>query len=985
MKTDVKSKLSASLIVLVMAISALAVLPGSFAGADAGTNTIFVPVVSGGTPVTTGVTVTLTNVHSGEVITAPYSSTYGVYMATGAPSGFYRVDVVADGYYDEFAAEEFRFDGLSTYTVDSVILTEFAPMIYTWNVTVRDVTTNQKIVGADVMFYDPVMDEVVASGETDSNGVASIAICSSPVLGDLDLVVKADTYRYYIEPVAVTGDNLTGDPVLLTKSVRVTGFVADYDSPASNVVAYLLSHDSGLPWIQRLQRSAMGGSFFAFDTIAGDYTLCVDADGVTSYIENITVASSAIYYSLEIGDELANQTQRTEAVSLVYGADFNSFDLSVATVWSYDDAHPGLEFADMGSLRLQIDLAMGNADGVVSTAEAAAFSAKVQGFGAQHVTSSRLLTVNDTIYESATILSPFSLTGVAGAIDSATGVSYSYGCDYTAVDSIDVGADDYTSLGYVNYDTDSVSYDYSIALPDGYELVSNATTDHVNVTEYLVVQITADEYIGGPEAISMMFEASEAPIAGAGIVDTKYTYAVLEDKNITKYYVRAGFEFNFTAADSSDPNGNPLTFTWLFDDGNTTTTGDVLAAWNYTDAHELYVVNLTIEDVGGLVNWTELNVTVDGRDPTGVITVKNFTVEDDAFRVDEGEYITVNATSSFDDAVAAGDELGLIDYVEFEYGDGNSSGQVDWQDDEQNVTFSYENAGTYTLYLNVTDVVGHVSSTTMTVTVNDTTGPTASFKVLNETWGTSLIENTTLYFNASATVDNVDELEDMMFSWYFDDDQGDDSWLNGTGLYNVTHVFEATGTFTVKLNVTDLSNNSGTYTKNVVVASSARPDVRIDAITFDPETLEEGAAGTITVNLTNRGSAVATGVTITFYIENDDGTETLIGSTTTLWNGTSQVTSIGIGGTAQVKFSWTPDAKGAYTIKVNVTSTDQLTTHDLNGDVDVNEAGWKKIALWGGVAAVIVLVPLLLYLRGRWSRREKKGPRREKREDKGEE
>jgi hypothetical protein len=126
-------------------------------------------------------------------------------------------------------------------------------------------------------------------------------------------------------------------------------------------------------------------------------------------------------------------------------------------------------------------------------------------------------------------------------------------------------------------------------------------------------------------------------------------------------------------------------------------------------------------------------------------------------------------------------------------------------------------------------------------------------------------------------------------------------------------------------------------------------------------------------------------VTNTVYIENDDGTETLIGSTTTMWNGTSQVTSIGIGGTAQVKFSWTPDAKGSFTIKVNVTSTDQLTTHDLNGDVEVKEAAWKQIALWGGVAAVIVLVPLLLYLRGRWSKREKKGPRREKREEKDEE
>ncbi len=984
MKTDVKSKLSASLIVLVMAISALAILPGSFAGADAGTNTIFVPVVSGGTPVTTGVTVTLTDVHTGEVITAPYSSTYGVYMATAAPSGYYRVDVVADGYYDEFAADEFRFDGLSTYTVDSVILTEFAPMIYTWNVTVRDVTTNQKIVGADVMFYDPVMDEAVASGKTDSTGVASIAICSSPVLGDLDLVVKADTYRYHLEPVEITGDNLTGDPILLTKSVRVTGFVADYDSPASNVVAYLLNHDAGLTWIERLQKSAMGGSFFAFDTVAGDYTLCVDADGVSSYMENITVSSTSLYYSLEVGDELVNQTQRTEAVSIVYGSDFNSFDLSAATVWSYDDAYPGLEFADMGSLRMQVDLALGDADGAVSVSEALAFRAKVLGFGAQYVTSSRLLTVNDTIYESSLTLSPFSLT-LSGALDSTVGVAYSYTCHYTAVDAVDVGADDYTSMAYINYDTAAVSYDYSVALPDSYELVSNATTAHVNVTEYLVVHITADEYTGGPEAISMTFEASETPIAGAGIVDTEYTYAVLEDQNITKYYVRAGFEFNFTAADSSDPNGNPMTYTWLFDDGNTTTTGDVLAAYNFTDAYELYVVNLTVEDVGGLVNWTELNVTVDGMDPTGTITVYNLTVEDEAFRVDEGESIKVNATSSFDDAVTAGDELGLIDYVTFDYGDGNSSGQVDWQDDEQNVTFSYEGAGVYTLYLNVTDVVGHVSTTTMTVTVNDTTAPTATFKVLNETWGTSLQENSTLYFNASATVDNIDELEDMMFSWYFDDDLGDDSWLNGTGMDNVTHTFAATGTFTVKLNVTDLANNSGTYTKNVIVASSARPDVRIDAITFDPEELQEGKAGTIVVNLTNRGSAAATGVTITFYIENDDGTETLIGSTTTMWNGTSQVTSIGIGGTAQVKFSWTPDAKGSFTIKVNVTSTDQLTTHDLNGDVEVKEAAWKQIALWGGVAAVIVLVPLLLYLRGRWSKREKKGPRREKREEKDEE
>jgi hypothetical protein len=36
--------------------------------------------------------------------------------------------------------------------------------------------------------------------------------------------------------------------------------------------------------------------------------------------------------------------------------------------------------------------------------------------------------------------------------------------------------------------------------------------------------------------------------------------------------------------------------------------------------------------------------------------------------------------------------------------------------------------------------------------------------------------------------------------------------------------------------------------------------------------------------------------------------------------------------------------------------------------------------LWGGVLAIIVLIPLLLMFRGRLAKREKKGPRREKKE-----
>jgi len=974
MRTDAMSKLTASFFVLVMALSALAFLPATNTGQTTGTNTIYVPVVSDGSPVSTGVTVTLTDVHTGETVPAPYSSAYNLYVATNAPSGYYRVDVAADGYYDKMDAAEFRFEGLTSYTVSpQITLDAFAPSLYTWNVTVRDDITNLKIIGAKVSFYDPAQMEIVATSTTNSLGYATVEIFESLTIGDLDLIVQSNTYRMYVEPVVVSADNET--TIYMEKSVRVTGFVTDYDGPASNVVAYLLSNDTGLPWIQRLQKSDMGGSFFAFDSIAGDYILCVDADGVKSYMDYLTVSSTAASYALD----LENQTQRLETTTMTYGSDFSSFSLAMSTVLSYDDAIPGMDYSDVGSLRMQIDL-NSDANGAVDAGEIAAFQAKMSAWGPTHVTSSRLLQVNDTIYKSATSLSPFALTMSAGLVTATAGVPYSYTCTYTAVEAIDVGADDYTAVAYAAYDTASVNYSFAVDLPADYELVANTTTSHVSVTGYLVFLIQPNTWTGGPEAVSLMFEKSEMPSAGAGIVDTNVTYAVTDEGgNVTKYYVKAGSEFNFTAIDSFDPNGNPLTYIWEFADGSSMyTTGDVLAAYTYTDASALYVVNMTVADVAGLENLTTINVTVDGLGPVAVITVENLTAESDTIRVDQAQLLTLNGTSSSDDAVTVGDGLGLIDYVEFSYGDGNESGQMDWQADQQNVTHAYERSGTYTLYMNATDVVGHVTSAALTVEVNDTSAPAVTFTAKNETWGTSLVENKTVTFDANASTDNVDELADMYYVWYFGDDLGTDSWLNGTGLYNVTHNFTTTGNFAVKLNITDLENNSAQYTKRVTIVSGLRPDVRIDAITFDPEEFTEGSAGYIVVNLTNRGSAVATDVVVTFYMQNADGTETLIGSTSSLLNGTTAVTTIAVGDTVQVKFSWTPDSKGTYTIKVNVTSYDQLTTHDMNGDIVVKEAGWKKIALWGGVAAVIVLVPLLLLLRGRWSKREKKGPRREK-------
>jgi hypothetical protein len=276
--------------------------------------------------------------------------------------------------------------------------------------------------------------------------------------------------------------------------------------------------------------------------------------------------------------------------------------------------------------------------------------------------------------------------------------------------------------------------------------------------------------------------------------------------------------------------------------------------------------------------------------------------------------------------------------------------------------------------------VGNWKNKTLQVNVNDTQAPTISFVVKNETWGTTLTENHTLSFDATATTDNVDNISALLFSWEF----GDGTWFNGTGAVgaNTTHNYTKTGSITMRLNVTDLSNHSNSESRLLSVQSGPRPNMIIDAITYDPTTsFTEGGAGTIIVNMTNKGNANATGIQVSFYIVQADGKQKLIGTSTDVTLNGTAVSLVQPGQSVQVKFSYTPSSKGTYTIRVNVTSSDQLRLNSKNApELKVKEASWKQVALWGGVAAVIVLIPLLLYLRGRWAKREKKGPRREKKE-----
>ncbi len=804
-------RLSAGLIVLLLSLTPFIIIDEHSQVLASGPNGIYIPVQSAGSPVT-GAYVNLTNVHTGSVITAQYSSSMGVYTVPNAPSGYYRVDVVANDYFDQIDAAEFRFDGFSNYTSSTIDLHAFPYRGSTWNVTVTD-SYGFPVMGASVGFYYQATGakygEYVAKATTDVYGNAVFNMFNTT--SAYELVVMKATYATYLEPVTVTADGWRN--ITLSPSHRVTGFVADSNGPANNVVAYLVNQDSSVPWVVRVLKSY--GSFVAFDAYDGTFTLVADADGDSSFVSTVTVSGGNVMLSIPT---LAPQTQGAEMVNITFGADYNSFSLSVDAYWSYDRAYPGLPFNDMGSLRAQVDLVMGDGNGYLDSTEISAFFDRVRSFGTQYVSSSGLIDVNDTVFASALSVTGFDIQfgDGAGPVTLSDTARYGYTCQYASSSPVDVDADEYIVDATVPYDSTSVDHRLQIALVHEYELVANTSTNNVVVSGYQVVGIDPTLVsTGGQETVVLTVQKSAVPIAAAGIVASQHAYAVRDSYgNLARYIVAVNRNVTLTSSGSADPNGNPLTYTWDFGDGSpVVTTADLEVVHRFTQA-ALVIVNLTVTDVVGLQNWSDIDVTCDAIAPTPIVTVKDKTVVGSTIEADQRETLVMNATSSTDDAVAMGDGLGIIDYVRFDFGDGNASGVISWSADQQNVSHAYETAGNYTLTLNVTDVVGHWRNTTVFVHVNDSTPPTPVAVI----WPSPALAGQVVWFDGLNSSDADGSI--VSYSWTFTDD-GVPVTLEGA---NVSYVF-GTGPqmVTVMLNCTDSSGNWAT-TVVMLQVSGAIPE-----------------------------------------------------------------------------------------------------------------------------------------------------------------
>ncbi len=196
-------------------------------------------------------------------------------------------------------------------------------------------------------------------------------------------------------------------------------------------------------------------------------------------------------------------------------------------------------------------------------------------------------------------------------------------------------------------------------------------------------------------------------------------------------------------------------------------------------------------DTSSRANDTEIPVAQAGPDRT----------------IDQGDTVTFNGNGSTDD-------IGIANYTWTFVDAGSRSlyGII--------VNFTFANAGTFIITLNVTDAVGNFSIDTFNVTVRDITDPGASAGP-----DQSVLVGEKVTYDGSGSDDNVGIVN---FTWTLYDD-------TAMKLYGIspTYTFNNTGAFVVTLNVTDSAGNWAVDNMTVTVNNKTSPKALIAELPAD--------------------------------------------------------------------------------------------------------------------------------------------------------
>lgn len=269
------------------------------------------------------------------------------------------------------------------------------------------------------------------------------------------------------------------------------------------------------------------------------------------------------------------------------------------------------------------------------------------------------------------------------------------------------------------------------------------------------------------------------------------------DLNNPKLTINRNELVSFDASTSYDVDGEIVTYTWSFGDGQAAAGVTVTHSYVYPG---FYILTLTVNDNDGATDEYKQSIQVTqvlNEPPVAafVSSVKTVGTE---------QIVSFDASDSYDPD-------GTIDFYSWDFGDGVKSTGVAKE-------HTYRNAGTYTVTLTVIDNDAGFDKVTSTITVteeeiilpdgtNENESPVALFTSSVE----SMAYGESVHFDASESYDSDGTI--VSYFWNFGD--GNES----TGMI-ADHTYNETGTYTVTLTVTDNDGDSSSTNIDVSVIES---------------------------------------------------------------------------------------------------------------------------------------------------------------------
>ncbi len=250
----------------------------------------------------------------------------------------------------------------------------------------------------------------------------------------------------------------------------------------------------------------------------------------------------------------------------------------------------------------------------------------------------------------------------------------------------------------------------------------------------------------------------------------------------------APFLVEFDGTASSDPDGDTLSYSWDF--GNGDTASGAIASYTY-EQPGVYEVILTVNDGKGGTDTEKNTITV--LEPQPVVEAR-FT----ATPTSGNDPLVVD----FDSSSSVFPANAVITYA-WDFGDGTTS-------TEKNPSHTYNVVGSYAVTLTLSD--GSISSTSdvVTITVTEVSAPVATANIVADV--TTAVAPATINFDGSGSTITDGSL--LSYTWDF----GDSTTESGI---SVSHEYTVAGDYVVTLTISNADGISDTATETIKVTEPA--------------------------------------------------------------------------------------------------------------------------------------------------------------------